>query len=112
MNTMQLTGCALLSLLMVAGSADAAGNVQDGRQKAQMCQTCHGVDGIATLPGAPNLAGQVAGYTVLQLQAFKTGVRNNPQMSVVAQALSEQDIVDLAAYYAAIEITVGKVPGP
>jgi cytochrome c553 len=104
---------ALVAMLLAAtGSGHAAGNVQDGRQKAQMCQTCHGVDGIATLPGAPNLAGQVDSYIVMQLQAFKVGVRNNAQMSVVAQALTEQDMADLAAYYAAIEITVGKVPGP
>jgi cytochrome c553 len=113
MNAMQLKRCALLSLaLLAAAGVGAAGNVQDGRQKARMCQTCHGVDGVATLPGAPNLAGQVDSYTAMQLQAFKAGVRNNAQMSVVAQALSEQDIEDLAAYYAAIEITVGKVPGP
>jgi cytochrome c553 len=113
MNLMQRhVTLALMLLAVAAGSAHAAGNVQDGRQKAQMCQTCHGVDGIATLPGAPNLAGQAEIYTTLQLQAFKAGVRNNAQMSVVAQGLTEQDILDLAAYYAAIEISVGKVPGP
>ena len=113
MNAMQLKRCALLSVtLLAAAGVGAAGNVQDGRQKAQMCQTCHGVDGIASMPGTPNLAGQVDMYTAMQLSAFKTGARNNAQMSVVAQALTAQDIDDLAAYYAAIEITVGKVPGP
>jgi cytochrome c553 len=113
MNTMQLKRCALLlATLLATAGASAAGNVQDGRQKAQMCQTCHGVDGMASMPGTPNLAGQVEMYTAMQLSAFKAGERNNAQMSVVAQSLTPQDIEDLAAYYAAIEITVGKAPAP
>ena len=113
---------AMLSVLLIgaaigavgigaAGTAAAAGNVQDGRQKAQMCITCHGADGIATMPGTPNLAGQVDMYTAMQLNAFKSGERKNAQMTVVAQSLSPKDIADLSAYYAAIEVTVGKVPG-
>jgi cytochrome c553 len=103
----------MLSALLIgaAGTAAAVGNVQDGRQKAQMCLACHGVDGIATMPGTPNLAGQVDMYTAMQLNAFKSGERKNAQMTVVAQSLTPKDIADLAAYYAAIEVTVGKVPG-
>ncbi|MFT5643553.1 MAG: cytochrome c553 [Janthinobacterium sp.] len=102
----------LAVLLVAAAAAGAAGDVQQGRQKAQMCQACHGVDGIATMPGTPNLAGQVEMYTAMQLSAFKAGTRQNAQMSVVAQMLTPQDIEDLAAYYAAIEISVGKIPAP
>ena len=102
----------LAALLVVGATASAAGDVQQGRQKAQMCQACHGIDGIATMPGTPNLAGQVEMYTAMQLSAFKAGERQNAQMSVVAQSLTPQDIADLAAFYAAIEITVGKIPTP
>lgn len=89
----------------------AAGDVMAGRQKAQMCQACHGTDGLSKVPDAPNIAGQVETYLVTQLKAFKAGTRKNESMSVVASTLSDQDIENLAAYFAAIEVKVGKVPG-
>ena len=72
---------------------------------------CHGLDGIAKIQEAPNLAGQNEGYLTKQLEAFKAGVRQNEMMSIVIQALGDDDIANLAAYYSAIEITVGKIPG-
>jgi cytochrome c553 len=88
-----------------------AGDVAAGRAKAMMCQACHGMDGLAKTPDAPNIAGQVEPYLVAQLQAFKAGARKSEAMSVVVQGLSDADIDNLAAYYAAIEINVGKIPG-
>jgi cytochrome c553 len=76
-----------------------------------MCQACHGTDGLSQVPDAPNIAGQVEGYLVTQLQAFKSGARKNEAMTLVAAGLSKQDIDDLAAWYSAIEIKVGKLPG-
>lgn len=70
------------------------------------CQTCHGLDGLAKIPDAPNIAGSPEPYLVRQLGAFRTGERKNEMMSIVAQQLSEKDIADLAAYYSAIEVTV------
>jgi cytochrome c553 len=104
--------CAPISacLLLAVQSADAAGSVKAGRDKAQKCEACHGLDGTSRLPEAPNLAGQVVPYLIGQLQAFKSGARKNDVMSVMAATLSPQDIEDLAAYYAAIEVTVGKLP--
>ncbi|MGB9368907.1 MAG: cytochrome c [Xanthobacteraceae bacterium] len=87
----------------------AAGSVTAGRQKAIACQTCHGLDGLSKMPDAPNIAGNPEPYLVRQLNAFKKGERKNEMMSVVVQSMSEQDFEDLAAYYAAIEVTV-KVP--
>ena len=98
-----------LSLVLHASSAFAAGNVSAGRQKALPCQTCHGLDGLSKMPEAPNIAGNPEQYLVRQMNAFKKGERKNEMMTVVVQPLSEQDIEDLAAYYAAIEVTV-KVP--
>jgi len=72
---------------------------------------CHGLDGVAKIAEAPNLAGQNERYLTEQLGAFKSGVRQNEMMSIVIQALTDDDIANLAAYYSAIEITVGKIPG-
>jgi cytochrome c553 len=102
---------ALICSILFSGHASSAGDVKVGRSKALMCQACHGLDGLAKTPDAPNIAGQVEQYMVVQLQAFKSGVRKSEAMSVVAPSLSDQDIDDLAAYYSAIEISVGKLPG-
>ena len=109
----RLAACALASLLLATAgaAAGAAGDLKAGRAKALMCQTCHGLDGISRIPEAPNIAGQVEGYLVTQLQAFKSGARRNESMSVVASTLSDADIDNLAAYFAAIEVKVGKIPG-
>lgn len=108
-------GPALLALLAyallgVAGDA-RAGDARAGREKALMCQACHGLDGLSKVPEAPNIAGQVESYLVAQLQAFRSGARRNDAMSVVASTLSDRDIENLAAYFAAIEIRIANVPG-
>ncbi len=88
-----------------------AGDVKAGRAKADKCAVCHGLDGLAKIPEAPNLAGQNERYLIEQLSAFKSGMRQNEMMSIIIAEISPQDIEDLAAYYAAIQITVGKMPG-
>jgi cytochrome c553 len=98
-------------LLVATSGVSHAGDVKAGRAKAMMCQACHGLDGLAKTPDAPNIAGQTEPYLMTQLQAFKSGVRKNDAMSVVAPSLSDKDIEDLSAYFAAIEISVGKLPG-
>ncbi len=88
-----------------------AGDAKAGRQKAEsVCAVCHGADGLAKIPEAPNLAGQTENYLIEQINAFKSGERKNEMMSVVVQDLSPDDIENLAAYYSAIEITA-KTPG-
>jgi cytochrome c553 len=98
-------------LLAAASAPSTAGDIKAGRGKAQLCQACHGVDGLSKVPDAPNIAGQVEGYLVTQLRAFKSGTRRNEAMTVVVSTLSEQDIENVAAYFAAIEIRIGKLPG-
>jgi len=98
-------------LLVATSGVSHAGDVKAGRAKAMMCQGCHGLDGLSKTPDAPNIAGQLEPYLVTQLQAFKSGLRKNDAMSVVAPSLSDKDIENLAAYFAAIEISVGKLPG-
>ena len=87
-----------------------AGDAKAGRAKALACQACHGLDGVSKVPDAPNLTGQVEGYLVTQLRAFKSGARKSEAMSVVAATLSDQDIDNLAAYYAGIEVKLGRLP--
>lgn len=66
---------------------------------------------MSKVPEAPNLAGQTEQYLLAQMKAFHDGVRKNDMMSQIAPALSDGDQADLAAYYSAIEVTIGKVPG-
>jgi cytochrome c553 len=102
-------GYLALVLPIIPGFA-FAGDAEQGRQKAVQCQACHGLDGIAKLPGAAHLAGQEEIYLVKALEDFRNGERKNDMMSLVAPNLSDQDIADLAAYYASIPVTVGKPP--
>lgn len=90
----------------LAADAEGAGQAAAGRQKAAQCQPCHGLDGVARLPNAATIAGETEIYLTKQLKAFRAGERQDPQMSIVAQGLSDQDIADLAAWYASIRITV------
>jgi cytochrome c553 len=64
---------------------------------------CHGVDGRGITPLFPNLNGQKPDYLALQLAAFRDGKRSDPTMAPMAMALTDQDIADLAAYYASLE---------
>src|SRR5690606_8926609 len=94
-------------LVSTAASASLAGDLERGRQRAEMlCQTCHGLDGQATLPGAPNLSGQNRDYLVIQLEAYRDGSRTHPQMSIVAGSLSDEDIEDVAEWYSSIRVTL------
>lgn len=88
----------------------AAGDIAAGRQKALMCQTCHGLDGKAKIPEAPSLAGQSAVYLTKALNDYRSGARKNDMMSLVAPTLKDKDVEDLAAYYSAIEVTVSPPP--
>ena len=100
---------AVSSLLSSAHDA-AAQDVTAGRRKAIACQNCHGMDGLAKLPDAPHLAGQPAAYLVRSLRAYRSGERRNEVMSIAAKTLTDEDIRDLAAYYAAIQIEVKSIP--
>jgi cytochrome c553 len=95
-----------LILAATATAAPAAGDRTAGRKKATQCQACHGLDGLSKIPEGPNLAGQDENYLVKALRDYKTGARKNDMMSIVAPGLSDQDMADLAAYYAGIEVTV------
>ena len=90
---------------MMSAPAHAAGDAKAGRQKALQCQTCHGLDGLSKLPEAPNLGGQPEPFLVNALNDFRKGVRKNDMMTLVVEKLTDQDVADLAAYFAAIEVS-------
>lgn len=94
---------ALLSVgSLVAATAQAEeGSVDAGRTKSATCAACHGVDGNSVTPDWPSLAGQHAAYIVRQLKAFKSGDRVAVTMKPFADMLTEQDMADVAAYFAA-----------
>ena len=98
-----LLAAGLFSLpALAAGDADAAA----GQAKAAACAACHGAQGKVTVPMYPNLAGQNAMYLQHALQAYKKGERNRGQAEVMkayVSGLSDDDIADLAAYYASLK---------
>ncbi|HEX6633264.1 MAG TPA: c-type cytochrome [Usitatibacter sp.] len=71
-----------------------------------LCQNCHGLDGVAVMPGAANLSGQQKEYLQEQLRQFRSGQRQNPQMGVVAKTLSDADIDEIAEWYSRIKVSV------
>ena len=93
---------AFLIACMAALPAEAAGDPVAGKKKALQCQTCHGMDGLSKLPEAPNLAGQIEPYLVKALGDYKSGARKNDMMSIVAPELKDQDMADLAAFFAGL----------
>lgn len=83
------------------------GSAEAGAAKAATCAACHGPGGNSSNPEWPKMAGQSARFTYEQLQLFKTGKRLNPLMNAQAAALSDQDMRDLAAYFAVQPATPG-----
>src|SRR5690606_31653001 len=101
-SALYLSLSVLLGGSWAAASANAQeGSVEAGRAKAATCAACHGIDGNSVTPDWPMLAGQHAGYIVRQLRAFKEGERTDVTMKPFADMLSEQDMLDVAAYFEA-----------
>ncbi len=78
----------------------AEGDTESGKAKSATCVACHGNDGNSPVDQFPKIAGQVPGYIAAQLQAYKSGQRENAVMLGIVGNLSEQDMADLDAYYA------------
>ena len=102
-NTIIHTSMLALLLAALPLTATAKGDPQAGKEKSITCQACHGVDGKSIDPSYPNLAGQYASYLEKSLLDYRDGRRNNPIMGPMAANLSNQDIEDLAAWYASQE---------
>lgn len=81
-------------------SNPVTGDPAKGKQKAAMCASCHGDDGNSENPMFPRLAGQYESFLIRALNEYKSGARSNPMMMGFAATLSEEEIRDVAAYYA------------
>lgn len=111
-------------LFAAAGTAQAAatgdadgtvlvmkpGDATAGEGKAEACVACHGQDGNAAAPVYPNLAGQPRRYLYKAMMDYKNEVRTDPVMAAEVAKLSEQDIADLAAWYATQSVSAGQTP--
>ena len=86
--------------LFISANLLAEGDAARGKEKSALCAACHGADGNSTLAMWPKLAGQHATYTRKQISLIKSGARSVPEMTAIVAGLSDQDIEDLAAYYA------------
>lgn len=108
----------ILSLLASYSTTAEEGNIEAGKLKAATCAACHGTDGNAELMQQyPKLAGQHPKYLEKQLKEYKLAMttggkqgRNNPVMGGMAMALSDQDIADIAVYYASLPISDNTSP--
>ncbi len=92
-----------VAILTFVQTASAQGDAAAGAGKVAICATCHGPGGNSQIPMNPSLAGQNANYLIKQLTEYQTGERQNATMTAMSANLSEQDIADIAAYYASQE---------
>lgn len=98
-----LTISFLVALAFASAPALASGDAAAGKQKSATCAACHGADGNATADGQyPRLAGQYVDYIAQALHEYKDGERKNAIMVGMAAPLSDDDIANLAAYYASL----------
>ena len=86
----------------------ASGDPARGKDKAAGCVACHGVEGIADNAEFPSLAGQRADYLYKQLRDYKDDKRVNPLMTAFAGPLSDEDMADIAAWYASLPLPLAK----
>jgi cytochrome c553 len=94
---------AILVLSSLLSMSAMAADVDAGKAKSGMCAACHGADGVSFAPMYPNLNGQKAAYLEKQLKDFKSGARKDPVMGAMAMPLSDEDIVNISAYYAGLK---------
>lgn len=97
----------LLLTLGISGVAHAAGDAAAGQAKAAVCGACHGPDGNSMAPNFPKLAGQGERYLIKQLKDIKDGKRVVLEMTGLLTNLNDQDLADMAAYFASQKGSVG-----
>jgi len=105
MLTKKLMFATLLLTIFAAGSLQAGGDPARGKELSVDCADCHGEDGKGD-DETPALVGHDEAFLVEQLKAFKSGERKDEEdtMLMYTEDLSEQDMADLAAYYASLPV--------
>lgn len=111
MKTLKLV-LTIAGLSLLSAPALAAGDAAKGKELSATCAACHGPDGNSPSPQFPIIAGQYPDYLVKALQDYKSGARNNAIMAGFAAGLSQQDMEDLAAYFAQQESKLAIIPKP
>ena len=97
---MQDIAAYLATFELADNQVEVKGNIGAGEKKAGSCAGCHGEGGNSSDANYPKLAGQYESYLINVLQDYKSVKRSNPMMNSMVGALSEQDIADIAAFYA------------
>jgi len=96
--------CTLILAAVLAGRERApAADVAAGKALAEACAGCHGADGVSQTPLTPSLAGEPDDFIQWQLVYFRSGTRKNDVMGPIAQALDNEQIRNLGAYYASLK---------
>jgi cytochrome c553 len=108
MRKVSLAAASLVALVGFCAATVTAADANAGKALAAPCAACHGENGVASLPGAANLAGQNEKYLLRQLQLIKTDKRPVPTMAGQLNQLSDADLENLAAHYASLTPTVGQ----
>lgn len=103
-----------LPVFFLSYTASYSGNLKAGKYKVEtICATCHGLDGQASSGGnsplIPNITAQQKEYLIVKLNGYKSGKIQHPQMTLVAQMLSKEDIENVAEWYSSIKIEI-KLP--
>ncbi|MDG0996577.1 MAG: cytochrome c [Gammaproteobacteria bacterium] len=93
---------AMAAVVSLSSGLVQAADIDAGKAKAASCAGCHGGAGISPAPMYPNLAGQKEMYLYQQLAAFQSGERNNAMMASMVAGLSDDDMKNIAAYYASL----------
>lgn len=104
MKKMMIGIAAMLGLSLASSLVFAGGDAAAGQAKTAMCAGCHGADGNSALANFPKLAGQGEKYLTKQLQDIKSGARPVLEMTGMLNAFSDQDLADIAAYFASKNI--------
>jgi cytochrome c553 len=99
LQTMRCAASTLTALLLFAGGNALAQGGQSIEEKAKLCATCHGEQGVPINKETPVIWGQNEGYLYLQLRDFKSGSRKNELMNPIAAQLEREDLLALAAYF-------------
>jgi cytochrome c553 len=89
-----------VSVVLGTGQAMAGGDPEQGKGKSAACAACHGQDGNSVTPTFPRIGGQYESYLLHALREYKSGARTNPIMAGQVAGLNDQDLQDLAAYFA------------
>lgn len=103
MLKLSMSSSVLAAVLFFQFSTAWAADAAQGKIKAQPCVSCHGINGISNSPEIPNLAGQKEAYLKNALKQYRDGARKNAMMNTFTKPLSDEDIANIAAFFAAMK---------